>query len=378
MYTAYFTLLGRAFWRLLLPAAAVLALACDDASLPEEPDAATPSEPVGGHVADAVVGDRPWADGYVWANDPTSASYTPLASRAFNWAGGPIRITRPAGTTGRYVVTFTGLSAVLGTRSVVKATGFGSGNAYCKPVAAYLVRDKVEVRCYQGGAGTPVNARFTLLVSRAAADRAFAFANQPTVNDYSPDPKGSWNPAGSTEVRRLGVGTYLVLFSNLRLQLSMDGGHPQVNAVGSGKAHCEVGEWGAGLSSADLLLTVVCHTPAGALVDSKFSVLFVGPSRHLAYAYGDQPSAASYSPDPDYSSNPAGGGISITRTAKGKYTIWWVGVDAEILRGGNVQVSGLGNKQCKVSGQDAERALVRCFAPNGTLADGYYLVLLGS
>ncbi len=375
MHTAHLTVLGRTFRWLLVPAAAALALACDDAPLPEEPEAASPGEPAGGHAADDVLGDRPWADGYVWANDPTSASYTPLASRAFNWAGGSIRITRPAGTTGRYVVTFTGLSAVLGARSTVKATGYGGGNSHCKPVAAYLVNDKVEVRCYAGGTGTPVNARFTLLVSRAAADRAFAFANQPASTEYSPDPKGSWNPAGTIKVNRFGVGVYQVSFTNLRSQFSTYGGL-QVNAVGSGKTHCTPGEWGG---SPDLLVVVTCYTPAGSLVDSKFTVLFVVPSKHLAYAFADQPSATSYSPDPRFSSNPAGGGVSITRSAVGKYTVWWVGVDPEILGAGNVQVTSGGDRtQCKVTGQDAERALVQCLAPNGTLADGYYWVLFGS
>jgi hypothetical protein len=367
--------LGRTLGRLLVPAFVTLALACEGSPLPEEPEAPSPAEPTNGHAADAVTADRTWADGYVWANDPTSASYTPLASRAYNWTGGPIRITRPAGTTGRYVVTFTGLSAALGAKSTVKATGYGGGNSYCKPVTGYLVSDKVEVRCYKGATGTPVNSRFTLVVSRAEADRAFAYAHQPTSAEYSPDPRGSWNPTGSIKVKRTGVGRYEVVFTNLRSQMSTNFGHAQVNAVGSGKAHCAVNDWG-GLS--DWSVYVDCLTPAGAPVDSKFAVLFLLPNEHLAYALGDQPSAASYSPQASYSWNPAGGGVTITRSAVGKYTIWWVGVDAKILGAGNVQVGDAGNAQCKVTNQGAETAQVQCFAPNGTLVDGGYTVLLGS
>ena len=36
--------------------------------------------------------------------------------------------------------------------------------------------------------------------------------------------------------------------------------------------------------------------------------------------------------------------------------MWWAGVDAEILGGGNVQVSGRDDIQCKVTGQDVEKA----------------------
>jgi hypothetical protein len=215
-------------------------------------------------------------------------------------------------------------------------------------------------------------------VSRTAADRAFAFAHQPTATEYNPDPKGSYNPDGGITVTRQSLGLYVVHFDGFRSRFPA-GGHPQVDAVGSGKAHCGGGEWGTGPLEGELVVSVACYTPAGALVDSKFSVLFAVPSRHLAYAYGNQPSAATYTPDPRHSSNPSGGAISITRNAKGKYTVWWAGVDAEILGGGNVQVSAMGdNIQCKVSGQDAEKALVQCFAPNGTLVDGYYMVLLGS
>lgn len=368
------SVLGRTLRRMLVPAAAMLMLACEDSTLLQEPQPT--EEPAGGDVAGAVEGDRPWADGYVRANDPRSASYTPSATHAFNWANGPIRITRPAGTTGRYVVTFTGLSALLGARNTVKVTGFGTDNSYCKPVTGYLASDKVEVRCYKGGTGTPVNARFTLLVTRAAADRAFALAHRPTATDYSPHSKGSWNPAGTMRVFRLSQGLYRVVFKDLRSQLTTPTGHVQATAVGSGKAHCTIGDWG---ETPDLVVYVQCYTPAGAPADSKFSVAYVVPAKHLAYAWAHYPTRASYTPDPGHASNPAGGEVSITRIAPGKYTIWWVGVDTAILGAGTVQVTDAGTStHCKVSGQGAETAQVQCFGPTGTLVDSYYSVLLGS
>jgi hypothetical protein len=48
---------------------------------------------------------------------------------------------------------------------------------------------------------------------------------------------------------------------------------------------------------------------------------------------------------------------------------------------GTMQVTALGfydYAQCKIHGFNAERAAVRCFAPNGTLVDVAFTVLMGS
>lgn len=47
----------------------------------------------------------------------------PAANSSFNRAGGTITITRPAGTTGRFIATFGGLLARLAGRSAVRVTG---------------------------------------------------------------------------------------------------------------------------------------------------------------------------------------------------------------------------------------------------------------
>jgi hypothetical protein len=371
MRTYRTSVLNRTLRQFLVPVTAMLAIACEDSTSPEEPPLPSPAEPAG--ATQLLSSKQRWADGYVWAGNPISASYTPPATHSYNRAGGPIRIIRPAGTTGRYVVTFTGLSAVLRGTSTVKVTGYGANNSYCKPVTAYLVSDKVEVRCYRGRSGTSVNAAFTLLVSGVMADRAFAYAHQPTATDYSPESRGSWSPAEAMKVKRLGVGEYEVYFTNLRLH-SPSHAQVQVNAVGSGKASCTHGDWHG---TDDWIIDVSCQTPAGALVDSKFSVLFAGPAEHLAYAFADQLSATTYTPV--FASNPSGGDVAITRTALGKYIVRWVGVDGEVLGSGNVQVSAAyGTTRCKATAIGTETAQVQCYSPSGTLVDSYFSVLLGS
>jgi hypothetical protein len=352
---------------------------------PEEPPVADAQAAGPEHTTGPLEDLAYWADGYLLSpSNPGSAS-TPDPTSSFNRAGGAKTVTKVAGTTGRYVARFRGLSALLGTKSTVRVTGFGSDATYCKAVGAALVRDSVEVRCFKIGTGAATNARFSLMVTGKYDDRAFAYAHQPTATNYAPATAGSWNPAGTTKVIRHGVGSYQVVFAGFSARFPGSapgtGGHAQVNAVGTGKAHCKVGEWGAGgAGSSDLNVYVGCYTPAGARADAKFTLLFTPPAAHLAYALADQPAAASYTPQSVYSSNPVGGAITITRYTAGVYDIRWTGVDAEIRDFGNVQVTTMdaGGVQCKVIAGETEEVTVKCFAPNGTPVDAYYTVLLHS
>ncbi len=357
--------------RLLLIPAALLATACEESSSPLEPPA------VEDVPAPQAVAEARWADGYLRVTDPLATGYSPAADFSFNRAGGAITVTRPAGTTGRYIATFGGLSGLLAGRSAVHVTGYGTGNTYCKPVTSYLASDKVEVRCFKGGTGAAANAPFTLLVTGANGDRGFAFAHQPTATGYAPEAQKSWNPAGTMEVKRFRKGEYEVVFTGLRPpELLL--GHVQVTAVGSGQARCTLAEWGG---EPDLYVQVSCHTPAGALVDSKFGVLFARPADHLAYAFADQPTTTSYMPPAFGAWNPTGGAVSISRSGVGKYSVRWIGADSSILGRGNVQVTAVEyatGTHCKVTGQDTESAEVRCYRPNGTLVDSHYSVMLGS
>jgi hypothetical protein len=108
-------------------------------------------------------------------------------------------------------------------------------------------------------------------------------------------------------------------------------------------------------------------------------VLFTLPAEHLAYAWGDKPTLASYAPLPYYSTNPAGQPITITRRGVGYYDVQWAGVDPEILDEGNVQVTAWGsNALCKGTRSSLGSAQVFCFAPNGAPVDSRYTVLFGS
>lgn len=379
------------WWRCLkrsafgpLPLALLLSMlwGCDTASINEDP-ADEGSVPDGAEMVvrrdgpdAALLGDRAhWADGYVLANDATSASYSPDPKYAFNRSGGAIQITKPAGTTGVYRVRFARLSSHLGSKSTVKVTGYGANDGVCKPVSPTLANDVVEVRCYRATTGGAVNAQFSVLVTRSYPDLAFAYAHKAIGNDYAPLASSSWNPSGPMRVFRDGVGRYRVRFTGLGGELTSNGGHVQVSAVGTGSRFCKVENWGG---TPDLNVNVRCFTRGGSPTDTKFNVLFLLPAEYLAFAWAHQPTIDSYTAFYFYSSIPNGDPVQIRRMATGLYEGYFH--HYLMLDGGVAQVTayGSGNEQCKVTSWVPYSVFLQCFTPNGTPVDTYFTVLLGS
>ena len=370
-------------YRLLcLSTLALAAGACDGAESPLEPLTVEDAAPMAEAGPAPLAGVGRWADGYLRVLDPTASSHTPETLTSFNRAGGLITVTRPAGTTGRYVARFAGLSAVLGTKSTVHVSGYGYDATYCKPAGARLVRDTIEVRCFSTYTGAPANTRFTLVVTRDYPNRAFAFAHQPTALQYSPAAAGSWNPGGTITVARTDPGTYRVAFNGLARQLPVNVlGHLQVNAVGTGGTHCKAYNSDTDNGSPNLYVEVRCYTRTGTAADTKFTVLFVLPATHVAYAWADKPTTASYAPLAYYSSNPSLEATTITRSTVGKYTVSWAAVEPEIDDIGDVQVTtyGSGRTQCKaVELTYYGQVVVNCFGPDGVYRDSRFMVLLHS
>lgn len=92
---------------------------------------------------------------YVWANDPTSASYTPSTTYSHNPAGG-ITISRDG--TGDYTVLFDGLSLSGGH---VQVSAYGGSATSCK--VASWGSNQVNVDCYAFD-GSPADSRYNVLV----------------------------------------------------------------------------------------------------------------------------------------------------------------------------------------------------------------------
>ena len=363
--------------RLLVPAVALLAAACDDSSNPIAPE----ETPLAAEApSDAALLDLPyWADGYLYARNEAGIV---LAQSEASWSrsGGAMTVTKVAGSTGRYVARFSNLQGLLGGKSTVHVTaaGVSFGASYCKPVGGFLVRDSVEIRCFRIGTGAPVNTDFSLDVLGKRSDRAFAFANQQAATNYAPASAGSYNPAGATRVYRDGVGTYRVVFTGMGAYLPQGyPGHVQVNAAGAGKVHCLVDTWSG---SPDLTVKVACFSPSGVRADAKFTAVVTAPAAHLAYAWANDPSNPYYAPNGDYASNPLGGAVMVTRTGVGAFTVRWNAVDGEIRDFGHAQVTawGYNTAQCRLAYWDADAAHVKCYGPTGAPIDTHFTVLLGS
>jgi hypothetical protein len=316
-----------------------------------------------------------YADGYVWANSPTSPSYTPNTAFSFNRSGKGITITRQG--VGAYTVRFAGLSALLGTKSTVRVTGYGADDSYCKPATQKLQSDVIKIKCLDGG--RPIDAFYTIYVTGKFGDLAFAYASNPTGTDYAPPGSASFNPVGAIRVFRRGVGSYQVKFAGFGSKLISNGGHPQAVAIGTGGQYCLINGWGG---KPDLLVTVFCFSRDGASKDVKFNVFFATPNPNLAYALVDQRSTTSSPPNSFFRFNPSGGSVTSTRVERGRYTVSWSGL--ALLDGGDVQVTALdagGTRVvCKVEGWSslfsAPTARVRCFDPaTDTLLDAVFNIM---
>lgn len=82
-------------------------------------------------------------------------------------------------------------------------------------------------------------------------------------------------------------------------------------------------------------------------------VLFAVPvfaAEQKGFAAGNQPAAASYSPNPAFAYNSMGGAITVKRLAVGKYTVTFAGLVKNGLKTSNAQVStwGSGAQSCGV------------------------------
>ena len=101
----------------------------------------------------------------------------------------------------------------------------------------------------------------------------------------------------------------------------------------------------------------------------------------VAYAYGDNPSARSYTPEKGFSFNSTGEGIRIGRSNTGTYTVRFFGLGAFAGQGTvDVTAEGLQPSQCEVVRWTADSTgsillvFVDCFAVSGAKMDAPFMV----
>ncbi|MGE0322851.1 MAG: hypothetical protein AB7K71_23915 [Polyangiaceae bacterium] len=222
---------------------------------------------------------------YLWAGQPSTATYTPAAAYSWNSSGGVNQIQRLSA--GYYAVTLPGLTATGGS---VEVTAYGAGDAtHCKVQNWYPNAEgtQVNVRCFN--VTTPVDAKFSmnyLAPKQVGAFNygAYTWAHDSTSAYYIPNTTYSYNSGPCTErqsgnsVERIGLGDYRVRHDELQVLKSI----AHVTAYGADANYCTVSGVSA-VNSANLGLgtrvNVSCFTGEGYKSDSRFVETFSSGQR---------------------------------------------------------------------------------------------------
>jgi hypothetical protein len=367
-------------WTLL--AATAAACSPDDPTSPRAPD-----EPVAGgavrasaDLADALPVRLSNRFAYVFANQPTSASYAPSTAYAYNATGGAIQITR--GGAGTYIVTFASPTGWTSSKLGFAITAYGSSTLDCQMRNSLMAGTNLSVYvfCFDRATLAARDSYFTLLVvgSGSLLQRsAFAWADQTVAPSYTPNPLSSYTSGpGAIQVTHGALaGDYTVDLGTGNTQRST----VLVNAVASTRDLCKVGEWH--ITS----VRVRCFDAGGAPSNRYYWVLQVDggrTGRRLGFAFANQPTAASYTPNVNYSRNSSGGAVKATRWDTGRYAIEFAGLQKLPGHTETVQVTpwGSGPALCKVVGWGnfgaGLRIDVQCRKLDGAFVDSRYNVLV--
>ena len=214
--------------------------------------------------------------------------------------------------------------------------------------------------------------------SQASAHRlSYSYArNDNLVVNFIPNANYSHNDGGGLiQIKQLLTGYYQVTFLGTDA-ISPFPDHVQVTAFGSTTNTCQLQNWSAESAF------VRCFDLSGTLASTEFSVLFIKREYHtagLAYALADDPSEPTpYAPNTIYSFNPTGGGVLVTRTAVGSYTVDFPGMGAVGVNEGVPLVTAQASipTRCSVSYWNAGSVMVRCRDFAGDLVDSRFNVML--
>lgn len=327
----------------------------------------------------------PIGNAFVWANDPTAASYTPSGTYQYN-SSAPFQTVNTISHTGTgsYTVYLPGLGSPSGT-VLVNAYGFTTNSCKVASWGPSGTSQAISVRCFTVG-GQLADTQFTLSYTNwigGGSDIGYVWANQPTSASYTPATNYQGNSSGAVNtITRSGTGWYQVRLPNL----GQSAGHVQVTAYGYGSERCKVTGWGP--SGADQLVGVRCFTATGSPVDTLFTLTYVRDTNILgnnpvccssdgyptAYVWAHNPTAASYVPSSlyQYSDFGARDKITINRLGTGYYAVTDSYVD---FSAGNVQVTayGTGSEFCHVAYWTASDGVrVLCYDTWGNPVDTLY------
>lgn len=337
--------------------------------------------------------------GWVWADQPSAASYTPALAYQFNRNQSGIAadntITKLG--LGRYRVDFKNFNTLGGTAHV---SAYG-GNHYCK-VENWTAEVSVNVACFAAN-GTPVDGLFTATYYKddpskpTTKSNAYLWSNQAvgaTGSTYSPVATFQFNSKRLTNtVTFLETGHYKIHLPGLSTQ-GRQLGLPLANAYGSGSVRCNPGNWT--FSASELTTEVWCFDANGNPTPSQFTLSFTREAGNLGSisnsdtleAFYAWPWSAYHAYQSDSYGRPANasdpfqartvrtgvGAYSMTLPgvkAYGKSTTMLSGYSAAAADSGYCSIAGWG-QSATVNGTDVN---VSCFNKSGQPVDGTYFTL---
>jgi hypothetical protein len=315
--------------------------------------------------------------GWVWADQPSAASYTPDTDYSFNSSGGGVGITR--GSAGRYVVTFAGLGS--SQVSTVLISAYGSAGI-CKLEGWHAATADATVRCFDA-AGAPADSRFTLLYQSRTGNfgnsgrgLAFLWASQSTTPSYTPPAAYQYNSTGATNIMsRTGVGQYEALLPGLTTL----GGTVQITAYGTDAARCKVKKWEPDTDGQHV--EVLCFNASGAPSDERFTLLYakgvppgyLGATVKGVYGWFNKARGQNYLLNRIYRfNNLTAGALTGDQIEKGKTEVTWTGSASLATSSMLVTAYGVTNSYCNVVGWAPLDTA--CYGQGGSLKDSQYTV----
>lgn len=213
---------------------------------------------------------------YLWADQPSAASYTPSITYQYNSAGVLNTVQRIG--PGNYSAILPSLGA--GAGGSVRVTAYGTGAEHCK-VGGWVASgtgQAVNVRCFNGA--QPVDARFTLTYTRNNVFKRTegqVWADQPTAPGcYTPDPYYQSNTYSrvNSACNTGAAGSHYVLYPELFASGARSSA--LVTAYGSGPEYCKVQSWYDAGRNAQVNLR--CFDAAGLPVSTRFTQAYVNES----------------------------------------------------------------------------------------------------
>ena len=320
---------------------------------------------------------------FAWANQESTAVYTPSPLYSYNRAGGGIQVQRSG--VGIYQVVFEGMNTLWNVDGNAQVSAYGSGfidDAHCTTTG--WGADHVDVRCFDN-TGSLADSQFNVLLAKPMPIRegvAYVRADQPTTASYQPPAEQVRNPGGgATTISRLSPGRYSVTFAGFGGPQSPSpgsGGTVQVTSMSAASARCRVSSWSYSSGNA----RVQCLDTAGSPADAPFSLLWMLPDerfdRDISYAWSNVLATSFFEPSPLYASNPADGAIWGSWSTTGRYVIEFDELSTLAgVTGGHVQVTayGGGSQRCEIRNWSSEANFVDCFDTAGSPANGQFTLL---